>query len=407
MTKWLILNIILLFYCTSNVVAQKTYTITGVVKSNIETLPDAGVYISGYKISTTTDLEGQFTLANLAPGNYDILVQLQGYLPFTKNVTITNKSLKMDILLKENVTLLNAVVIKADPDRAYHLALFRDHFIGKTPNAENCKILNENALFTHFDKENRVLTITANEFLMVENKALGYRIRYMLQLFEYDFKTNQIYYAGLPTFEDMKGSKAKHKAWEKKRIIAYKGSIQHFYSSLYQHKVAENGFIIYKLIKFPNPQRQPDSVINANIKRLMGGKEGMRRNIVFTSSDSLSYWIKQRNMPKLANTINKAPILIDTLVKTYDDNLKQTNFKDALYVIYKDEKESSVYSNSSNWVARTLDIPDGQISIIHLLKRPLIFYANGGVFDTRSALYEGYWVYEKVADLVPLDYSIN
>jgi hypothetical protein len=32
------------------------------------------------------------------------------------------------------------------------------------------------------------------------------------------------------------------------------------------------------------------------------------------------------------------------------------------------------------------------------------FYENGGIYDSRSLLYEGFWAYEKVADMVPMDY---
>ena len=65
--------------------AQNTFNISGVVRDQKETLPGASIYVSGYKIATLTDADGKFTLPNLKPGNYDILVQMIGYLPFSKN----------------------------------------------------------------------------------------------------------------------------------------------------------------------------------------------------------------------------------------------------------------------------------------------------------------------------------
>ena len=35
---------------------------------------------------------------------------------------------------------------------------------------------------------------------------------------------------------------------------------------------------------------------------------------------------------------------------------------------------------------------------------PVRFYENGGILDSRSMLFEGFWAYEKVADMVPMDY---
>ncbi|RZK60594.1 MAG: carboxypeptidase-like regulatory domain-containing protein [Pedobacter sp.] len=83
MAKRLNLLFILFTLCGTSTFAQ-TFLITGTVKDNVGALPGAAVYLSGYKIATVTDNEGRFTLGKLAPGNYDILVQMIGFLPFTK-----------------------------------------------------------------------------------------------------------------------------------------------------------------------------------------------------------------------------------------------------------------------------------------------------------------------------------
>lgn len=385
-------------------IAQNTFSISGSVKDKAGIIPGASIFVSGYKVSTMTNDEGNFILPKLEPGSYDILVQMIGYEPFKKNI-ILEKSVNINVLLTENTTLLNEVVVKPDPDRAYHLALFKDNFIGKSPNAQDCKILNSQVLNTHFDKSTSTLTISANQFIIIENKSLGYRIKYMLENFEYNFKTGIIYYAGQPFFEDLKGGSAKIKKWNKAREIAYNGSTQHFFKSLYHNRITEEGFVINKLIKIPNPMRLPDSLINANIKRLMPTAQlGTIKTFAITSNDSLNYWIKQRNEPKLANTINRADVLVDTLVKPYNENLKSTTYKDALYIMYKNETETDVYRNSGHWQARPLDIPNYQISVVHLLSSPALFFANGGILDPKSFLFEGYWAYEKIADIVPMDY---
>jgi hypothetical protein len=396
---------LLFIMCFSFVaIAQNTFSISGTVKDKVGILPGATIYVSGYKISTVTNDEGRFSLTQLAPGTYDILVQMIGYLPFKKNIVLES-SVSVNVLLSESATLLNEVVVKPDPDRAYHLSLFRDNFIGKTPNAEDCKILNSQVLITHFDKSTSILSISSDQFLIIENKSLGYKIKYLLEYFEYNFKEGVIYYAGQPFFEDLKGGSAKTKRWAKAREVAYNGSYQHFFKSLYANKTTEEGFIINKLIKIPNPFRKPDSLINANIKKLTTpGKIGAPRTFKIGGSDSLSYWIKQRNEPKLVNTINRADVKVDTLVKPYNENLKKVTYKDALYIMYKNELETDVFKNSGHWQSRPLDVPNYQISTVHLLNPPAQIFANGGILDPKSFLFEGYWAYEKIADLVPMDY---
>lgn len=395
---------LLLVLCSFFAFAQNTYTISGTVKDAKETLPGAAVYLGGYKISTVTDNNGKFILPKLAPGIYEVLVQMIGYVPYSKSIEISDKSVNIEVLLKENTTMLKEVVIKPDPNRAYHLALFRDFFIGKTPSAAQCKILNTQVLTFNDDKQAQMLTTNASDFLIIENKALGYNIKYLLSFFEYDYKTKIFYYGGHPHFEEMKGSKAKQKQWQKNREVAYNGSMQHFYKSLYANKIDEEGFVINKLSKIPNKDRAPDSVINANVKRLTTGQAGLNNVITFNGNDSLSHWLKERKKHKEIAVLNRQNVLIDTLVKPFNSDLKMMNYKDELYVIYKNEQESEAYDRSGLKQNRPMELASFQISVIQMMEPPVRFYENGGVFDPRSVLYKGFWAYEKVADMVPMDY---
>ena len=351
--------------------AQSSYTISGIVKDEKgATIPGAGILLSGYKTATVSNSDGKYILSAIRPGNYDVLVQMMGFLPFTKNVLISDKSVVLNVVLKENTIQLNEVVIKADPNRKHYIELFKDFFIGETPNSEQCKLINPHVLIVDYDNKKRILTVKANEFLILENKALGYNIKYLLEYFEYDYKTGIVYYAGHPNFEDMKASKARKNKWQKKRDIAYYGSHQHFFRSLYDNKIKEDGFIINKLVK--TPESPPDS---------------------------------SNRRPRYINTLYRAEVLTDTLVKQVYDDVKTINYSDVLYVIYTGEKESRAYTEfSGHAINRPLDMPNYQITLINMLEAPIHFYPNGSPFNPRSTLYEGYWAYEKVGDMVPLDY---
>jgi hypothetical protein len=403
MIKHICSSILLLFLFAS--VSAQNLTISGVVKDKKgETIPGAGVYLSNYKNATVTNSDGRFVLTNLKPGNYDVLVQMMGYLPISKNVILSDKSANIEIVVQENTIALNEVVIRVDPNREKYLKMFTDFFIGRTPNSEKCKILNPAVLNVDYDNEAQTLTVKSSDFLIIENKALGYKLRYMLQLFEYNAKTRIVYFAGLPTFEDLKGSKSKKKTWMKNRETAYHGSSQQFFKSLYAGTSKENGFIIYKLIKIPNQQRPADSVINHNIKRLMSAQHGVIR-IGSAENDGLNYWLKVQQMPKDMTILDRSEIMLDTLVQQRQRNLKSMNFNDELYVMYTHERETVGYTNvSGQSINRPLDIPNYQISVIHLLQAPMSFYPNGGTYEPKSMLFEGFWAYEKIADTVPMDY---
>ncbi|MCX2496344.1 carboxypeptidase-like regulatory domain-containing protein [Pedobacter sp. PF22-3] len=386
--------------------AQQNYVLSGTVKDKHgEALPGAGVYVSGYKIATVSNNKGDYAL-QLKPGNYDILVQLIGYKALNKNIIISDKSIKIDLILEESVTQLNEVTIKPDPNRAHYLAMFRDFFIGTTPNAEQCKMINPNVLLIDYDNEESKLTVKTNQFLIIENQALGYRIKYLVNNFEYSSRTKIIYYEGFPYYEDLKGSVRKKKIWAKKRLTAYLGSPQHFFTSLYNGKATEEGFIINKLITQPNRDKPSDSTIRANIKRLTKMQEGLlRKTINLNHGDSLSYWLRKKNLPDGISILSRSPIAQDTLVHIRNQHIKSINFTDKLYIIYSKEKEDPLFANRIGLsINRPLDMPDYQISTITLQVAPVYFYENGGIYNPRAMLFAGYWGWEKIADSVPMDY---
>ncbi|MNJ93031.1 hypothetical protein D3C87_107100 [compost metagenome] len=396
----------IIFILTTNIYGQNTFSITGTVKDNDGPIPGAGVYISGYKIATVTDTDGKFRLPKLAPGSYDILVQMMGYLPYSKNIVISDKSIDAVFLLKESTVTLNEVVIRVDPNRQKYINQFKEYFIGASPNAKYCKILNPQVLRVNYDITTSTLTVKSDDFLIVENKALGYRIKYMLEYFEYNNRTHIIYYSGKPFFEDLKVSNSKRKKYSELREIAYHGSAQHFFKSLYAGNSEDEGFLINKIIQIPNPNRMPDTIINKNLLLLKNplGKSGIKKNAGKIDTSLVSFWHKQLELPKTIDVFNSSRILTDTLVHYYNKDLKYLNYSNSLCIIYTKERESTAYSNSGFWVRRPLNMPDYQLSVLKLSENAFRFYENGSILDARSVLFEGFWAYEKVADMVPRDY---
>ncbi|MFA4866564.1 MAG: carboxypeptidase-like regulatory domain-containing protein [Pedobacter sp.] len=386
--------------------SQNSFSITGIVRDQKETLPGAGIYLSGYKVSTVADGEGKFKINNLQPGNYNVLVQMVGYLPYSKNIIISDQSVQVELLLKESTTILNEVVIRADPNRPKYIKQFKEFFIGTSPNAAQCKILNPQVLNIDYDVTKSLLTITTTEFLIVENKALGYRLKYMLDNFEYNSRTRIIYFSGHPFFEELKASGAKQKKYIDKRETAYYGSSQHFFRSLYAGNTIEQGFIINKMIKIPNPYRYPDSVIDKNLIRLKTPAKSTVISKATMPKDNvmIAFWQKQQDMPKYIDHLDRKEISPASLLSVYNHNLKSLDCNGALAISYTKERESLIYSKTGFWVFRPLEIPDYQISIANLTENGVRFYENGGVNNSRAMLFEGFWAYEKVADMVPMDY---
>jgi hypothetical protein len=389
----------------SNALAQQLYSISGTIKDNKgETLPGANVLLSGYQKGAVADNQGKYTIAQLKPGNYDVLVQMIGFLPANVNVIVNDKSVVVDITMKESVNQLKEVVIRTDPYRQRWLEIFKANFIGTSPNAAKSKIINPDVIRFDYDKDTRTLNAAADEFIIVENKALGYRIRYLLKYFEKNDKLNLVMYYGYPSFEDLATSKSKQRQYKRKRDEAYLGSPQHFFAALFDNTSKPRGFIINKMLSKPNPKKLPDSVLNEKIK-LFSQIAVRGANITANSKDSLAYYNRIKREPDSVDVLSRVEVMTDTLVKREVSNLRWIDFTDKLYVIYTAEKESKEYNKQSSYkVNRPMDLASSQVSVIHQLKTPIAFYQNGLVFDPSSLLFEGYWGYEKVADMVPMDY---
>lgn len=100
--------------------AQQNFTLSGIIKDKKgEIIPGVGVYVSGYKIATSTDNSGKYSLS-LPAGNYDILVQAIGFIANNKNVIIKDQTQKLDFILEESTIQLAEVTIRPDPNRTLH-----------------------------------------------------------------------------------------------------------------------------------------------------------------------------------------------------------------------------------------------------------------------------------------------
>lgn len=365
------LFMLLLLFLTANVYAQERYTIGGTVKDeNGQTLPGATVFLTGSKIITACNSSGEFTLASVIPGTYQLVVKMVGFMPETVPVTLKNGNQSFTVVLKPKSNQLNEVNISFDPNWDEHYAQFKKQFLGTTPNATACKILNPKVLHFRYSKRSRKLTASADDFIELENDALGYKINYLLNNFEYSDSTHVTWYQGSPAFEELKAKSDKQlKQWQKNRLTAYNGSVTHLMRSIYNDKVIGEGFRVYKIINKPPP----------------GVKYDKEKPIFF----------------------DQRPVLFDSLLTVTDKNFKSLTYKDCLFVVYANEKEPYQFKDSGYKIDKPKGaiVPAGQFSMVNLSEPNVSIDANGNFSSPNALLFEGYMAWEQVADLMPLEYG--
>jgi hypothetical protein len=190
-------------------------TITGKVVSmvNNNPVPDASVFLSNASVGGKTGNDGTFTLSNVKSGQYDLVVSCVGYEAAHQTIMVSGNDLKItDIALMPKVTVLKEVTIRYDAERDRHLAVFKQEFLGRTENAEKCTILNPEIINFEFDKATGNLSASTDDFLIIENKALGYRIKYLLVGFAFEPRKGFVSYKGSSIFEPLKGKSSDENA---------------------------------------------------------------------------------------------------------------------------------------------------------------------------------------------------
>lgn len=376
----------------------QTGTITGkvVAKETKAGIARASVFLSNSSFGTITTTDGTFTLNNLRPGQYTLVVNALGYADYTQVVLVGDAPIKLTIELDYKVIQLREVIIsstaKADWRRNYEQ--FKKEFIGTDENAKNCEVINPQILYFTYHKTQQTLEAEADEFLIVENRGLGYRVKFLLRKFKSDGIAGILSYNGDRLFEDLPGSAAQKKKWRAARDVAYYGSPMHFYRALYTDKLKEEGFDIRRLTRYTNPERPDDEVIHRKITMFTTLKWG----------DSVNHWINIANLSKYTKErLSEVPwFSYELLRQSPQPGIYAMTFPNYLYVMYTKRRDETNFKD----IYRPLDMPNYETSVVTLFNKPpyILFDKNGIVLDG-NPLYEGTWSKARLSALLPVDYT--
>jgi hypothetical protein len=333
-------------------------TISGTVK-DAETgqpLEGASVFAQNTTKGTMTDKDGAFKLY-LEKGGYEINITFTGYAAKTINLELTGDR-AFNLALQKGDNTLSEVVIKNSnevPDGwEKYGQFFIKHFIGATPNADSCMLLNPQALKFLYFKRNDRLKVLATEPLQIENKSLGYNLRYELDSFVHFFKTDMNSYRGKCLFMPIEGDSLQQIEWKTKRREAYYGSRLHFVRSYYDSTLENQGFVV----------------------NLFGPS-------------------KYQQFTRIKNPY-------DTAYYFFDDSTGNAElFFPVKAAVFYDKKSPEKRYLQQNKLP--LDVPR-QISYIDLTDTILI-NSNGYFTEQKSWVNQGYWSWKNLADQLPYDYE--
>lgn len=206
-------------------------------------VPAVNIFFANYEAGTYSDDSGYFQL------KIPLFLPLQLVI---SHVSYINKFMSLDSLpkdslfvirMKRKVKELEEVNISSDIDREWNrnLRKFTRAFLGETDNSQKCSIMNPHII--DFIDEKDMLKAQSNGLIIVENKAIGYRIHFLLEYFR--MQGDQVAFSGKPFFESLCSESEKEiNRWDKNREFTYYGSLRHFFQSLLQGTTYADGYEI-------------------------------------------------------------------------------------------------------------------------------------------------------------------
>ncbi len=248
---WILLAALVALCATigTPVAAQGTGVIVGQVvdASTNEPLPGVNVLIGSTTLGASTDADGRFRIPNVPIGPWTVAASMVGYDTRSTDVAIWDEadSATVRFRLTPHVYDLDEIEVTAERtsgwEREYRL--FRTLFLGETENARETVITNPYVL--DFRRSDLVFYASASAPLIIENRALGYRLTYVLRSFRWSRNPDRLSFLGEPYFEEMTpADEDEALRWHENRARTFQGSRQHFLWALGRDRVSEEGFVM-------------------------------------------------------------------------------------------------------------------------------------------------------------------
>lgn len=396
--------IIAVFFIGMVQLQAQAYVLTGKVTDAGTGNPVAGasVFFSNTSIGTATNDKGVFTLHNIPSGKLDLVVSSLGYETYFETINAGSTTNELAIKLKAKANeLANVVVGTYEKDGWTKWGKdFLNDFIGTSSNSFNCIIKNREVIKFRYSQKRNYLEAFADEPLLIENRALGYTIRYKLEAFTHDFKGGMISYYGFPLFEEMQGNARKTKKWQENRKDVYYGSMMHFMRCLFANKILENSFEVRKLVKKENLEKKRVQALY----KYLAGADGNGNFEERLPKDSVTYYNKVLRQPDANNILYTQILPGDSIAYAEDSVTAGVAFDDYLQITYKNKKVPAEYSQRIS--LRDQPVSSYITSTIYLVNRRPVYVSHiGAYYSPQDLLSSGYWGWsEKICNMLPFDY---
>ncbi|RYY87593.1 MAG: carboxypeptidase-like regulatory domain-containing protein [Chitinophagaceae bacterium] len=375
----------------------------GVVLDSATKQPLAGasVFLSSTSVGTTANGSGEFQLS-VPAGKFDLVVSAIDHVTFTRSITSSDLPDRLTVRLMSKAKEMETVVVQPYEKDGWKKwgDFFLENFIGRSEQGERCVLRNKETLRFRLDRKANTLTVVAREALLIDNKALGYRIRFQLEEFVFDFTTRAIAFYGFPLYEEMDAGAARERKWAKARREVYYGSLMHFMRAVYRNQLIEEGYTLYRVRKIPDLRRVARSQKVEGGGRMFQLDNGtqVRSN---EPDDTLNAYQPLLAREPVLTLVDGHRLSGDSLAYAGDSATAILDFPNYISVTYAGGKTPESYQrtvrNGNMAMQSELTLQAG---------RPVLVDANGAFYNPLDLFANGWWGWsEKLGRLLPFDYE--
>ena len=340
---------------------------TGVIEGRVldadsnAPLPRTHVFVVESMHGTVTDSSGRFRLEGVRLGPKRLYVSRVGHERRALSLRpAPDRPLTVTVRLDDKVLDSPPVTVSAERDDEWYERLdhFRRLFIGRSGLAEDCTLVNPEVL-RFDDKWWGRFEAWAEKPVVIENRALGYRLTYFLK--EFEERGSVVRWDGEPLFEALTPTDSAEAArWRQNRLRAYRGSLRHFLRALMSDRLDAEHFDLYRLPRASAVRRTARA--------------------------------------------DRFPTSRDRILEAGPDSTYLLNAHDRLEVVYHGRPERKAYLEWADLRRRTPR--DHQTSRIEINERPLHVDPSGEIMEPYGAtLYQYFAFTARMAQRLPRGYE--
>lgn len=331
-------------------------------------LPGASVYFNRTTIATYTNAQGNFYFEAVRLLNTELVISCAGYevLVMDKPTAAQLEGKRFIFKLKAKEPSVTKKLTQTEAVRNRWLKVFYISVLGVTEEANKCMVLNEPTVYFSLE-DSTTINALADSPLVIINKMLGYQISINLVAFEFNTTTGRNLFFGYTRYDTLISRQAEII----NRKNCYYGSTLHFYRSLITHQLYQQGFNTFLL------QPVKEAVTKKEQPNLIVNPFGVRSVAVPVTAQQILY----------IDSTNEFSIPI----------------KGFLLVQYNKEPAAKKYLNEL--VIMQGYLPKGVESYINFEGTPIAINNAGVLGNPDNVSYSGFWMYEKIANLLPYNYQ--